>query len=74
MFAVLAALAAQGYNMSHADNKTHGGKGVSPIKPRNVRQADINWSILMENNKREREGLPVMTPGEADIFAQLQHA
>ena len=74
MCAVLAALVAQGYNMSHADNKTHGGKGVSPIKPRNPKQADINWSILMENNKREREGLPVMTPGEADIFVQLQHA
>ena len=74
MFAVLAALAAQGYNMSHADNKTHGGKGVSPIKPRNVRQSDINWSLLMENNRRERSGLPVMTPGEADIFVQLQHA
>lgn len=74
MFAVLAALAAQGYNMSHADNKTHGGKGVSAIKPVNARQADINWSLLMENNRRERSGLPVMTPGEADIFVQLQHA
>ena len=58
--------------MSHADNKTHGGKGVSAIKPRNIRQADINWSLLMENNKRERAGLPVMTTVEADIFIQLQ--
>ena len=74
MCAVLAALAAQGYNMSHADNKTHGGKGVSPTKPTNPKQADINWSILMENNKRERSGLPIMTPIEADIFVQLQHA
>ena len=74
MCAVLVVLGAQGYNMSHADNKTHGGKGVSPIKPQNPKQADINWSILMENNKRERSGLPVMTPGEADIFVQLQHA
>lgn len=73
MFAVLADLVAQGYSMSHADNKTHGGKGVSPVRPRNVRQADINWSILMENNKRERLGLPIMTPIEADIFVQLQH-
>ena len=55
--------------MSHADNKTHGGKGVSPIKPRNVRQADINWSLLMENNRREREHeLPPMTKKEADAF------
>ena len=54
--------------MSHADNKTHGGKGVSPIKPRNWRQADINWATLMENNRRERSGLPTMTPVEADIF------
>ena len=74
MCVVLAALAAQGYNMSHADNKTHGGKGGAPIKPRNVRQSDINWAILMENNKRERSGLPAMTPVEADIFVQLQHA
>ena len=58
--------------MSHADNKTHGGKGVSPVRPRNVRQADINWSLLMENNKRERAGLPVMTTSEANIFIQLQ--
>ena len=55
--------------MSHADNKTHGGKGVSAIKPLNARQADINWSLLMENNRREREhGLPPMTPGEANNF------
>ena len=60
--------------MSHSDNKTHGGKGVSPIKPRNVRQTDINWATLMENNRRERSGLPAMTSVEADIFAQLQHA
>jgi len=60
--------------MSHADNKTHGGKGVSPIKPRNVRQTDINWSLLVENNRREREGLPVMTPEEAEAFVQLQHS
>jgi len=60
--------------MSHADNKTHGGKGVSPIKPRNVRQTDINWSLLVENNRREREGLPIMTPEEAEDFVQLQYS
>ena len=57
--------------MSHADNATHGSKGISAIKPANPTQADKNWDLLKENNRRSREDdLPPMTKAEADEFLQ----